>query len=291
MIDMDTKILPLVTVGIPVFNGARFVKSAVMSVLKQTYPHFELIITDDGSSDNTVDIIRLLKDERIRLVADGVNRGISYRLNQQIDMAKGEIFVRMDADDLMFPHRIEEQVKYLQMHPDVDVVGSLAVVIDDENEILGMRGGNKIDYTLQKLFFSTRFIHPTVAGRTAWFRKWKYRESVSGCEDRDLWIRSFNKSKFADIDAPLMFYRDPLQFKLRTYLYRQRKILRNSYMLRKYAGYSVLMSCIIKSIVSSSAACLLCILGKDKKMISRRNVEISDNEVLNYYKAILIELK
>lgn len=150
-----------------------------------------------------------------------------------------------------------------------------------------MRGGNKVDYTLQKLFFSTRFIHPTVAGRTAWFRKWKYRESVSGCEDRDLWIRSFNESKFADIDVPLLFYRDPLRFKLKTYIYRQRKILRNSYMLRKYAGFSVLMSCFIKSIVSSSAACLLCILGKDKKMISRRNVAINNIGVTVCYKNIL----
>ena len=122
---------PLVTIGIPCYNVGRFIALSIRSVLMQTYTNFELIITDDGSTDNTVDEIRKFNDSRIKLSVDGENCGISYRLNQQIDMAKGNIFIRMDGDDIMFPNRVEEQVKYLQEHPNVDVIGAGAVIIDE----------------------------------------------------------------------------------------------------------------------------------------------------------------
>ena len=124
---------PLVTIGIPCYNVGRFIALSIKSVLAQTYTNFELIITDDGSTDNTVDEIRKFNDSRIIMIVDGENHGISYRLNQQIDMAKGYIFIRMDGDDIMFPNRVEKQVKYLQEHPNIDVVGTGAVIIDDEN--------------------------------------------------------------------------------------------------------------------------------------------------------------
>lgn len=86
---MDEKV-PLVTIGIPCYNVEQFIGFAVKSVLAQTYTNFELIITDDGSTDHTVDEIRKIQDSRIKFIVDGENHGISFRLNQQIDMAKGD---------------------------------------------------------------------------------------------------------------------------------------------------------------------------------------------------------
>ena len=79
---------PLVTIGIPVYNCKDYIALAVKSVLNQTYTNFELIITDDGSTDGTLDILKQFEDPRIILIVDGENHGISYRLNQQIDLAK-----------------------------------------------------------------------------------------------------------------------------------------------------------------------------------------------------------
>ncbi len=181
----------LITVGIPVYNGERFIYKAIKSVLDQTYTNFELIVTDDGSADNTLQILNSFNDPRLKVVSDGKNRGIAYRLNQQIEMAQGEYFVRMDGDDLMFPYRLEKQVGVLNSDPEVDVVGGQAVIIGEENELLGKRNVDKCNYKGDNDYFlSARFIHPTVAGRIEWFKKWRYRDEMSGNEDLDLWIRS-----------------------------------------------------------------------------------------------------
>ena len=84
--------IPLVTIGIPVYNSEKFLAQAISSVLRQSYSNFELIITDDGSTDASVSIAQSFKDDRIKVIVDGQNRGISYRLNQQIELANGFFF-------------------------------------------------------------------------------------------------------------------------------------------------------------------------------------------------------
>ena len=162
-----------VTIGIPVFNAGRFLHYAINSVLNQTFKNFELIITDDGSTDDSLVIARSYNDIRIKVTSDDTNKGIYYRLNEQISMAKGKFFFRMDADDLMFPARIEKQVSFLENHPDVDVIGSQAIVIDDNNMILGFRD-SKLPESFDEVLRKVIFIHPTVAGRTEWFRKFRF---------------------------------------------------------------------------------------------------------------------
>ena len=215
---------PFVTVGLPCYNVEKFISWAVKSVLAQSYTNFELIITDDGSVDRTLDILRGIRDERIILVADGENHGISYRLNQQISMAKGDIFIRMDGDDIMFPDRIEKQVNYLMEHPNVDVIGASAIIIDDSNQIIGQRLSKDILPTKpEKVINNNPFIHPTIAGRIAFFKKYHYDEELNGVEDKDLWCRGVVFSCYQNIKAPLLFYRDPLQFKIYTYIYRKKQ--------------------------------------------------------------------
>lgn len=209
---------PLVTIGMSTYNSSQFVHMAIESVLSQTYFNFEFIITDDGSIDQTVDIIRSFDDERIIFIEGHTNMGIAYRLNQQIDMAKGQFFFRMDSDDIMLPNRVERQIVIL-MSSGADVVGASVVVIDNSNKIIGIRtsmlGTNVIQICLGKCF-----IHPTVCGKISYFRKYHYQVNLSGTEDLDLWIRSFSTSHFVEIDEPMMFYRDPPALKLKTYIFR-----------------------------------------------------------------------
>jgi glycosyltransferase involved in cell wall biosynthesis len=269
---------PLVTVGIPCYNVERFIGFAIRSVLNQTYTHFELIITDDGSTDGTVEVIKQFNDPRIQLLVDGENHGISYRLNQQIDLAQGEYFVRMDGDDVMFPNRIEEQVRYLQEHPDVSVVSSQAIVMDDENKILGRRGvSNEVQQlTLDKWKKGGALNHPTVAGRIAFFKKYRYREEYKGVEDCDLWMRSCSHDKLVVLPCPLMFYRDPYTFKLSTYLFRHKQKRR----LCKYAHAegvittSEYINMMINSYIKGVLSGTLSLLNLDALMIKRRNTPI-----------------
>ena len=274
---------PLVSVVIPAYNCEKTIQYTICSVINQTFTDFELLIFDDGSTDDTTNIIESFSDIRIKLYKDGYNKGIACRLNQLINLASGHYLIRMDGDDLMFHNRLERQVKFLQEHPDVDVVGAPAIVIDENNNILGLRGRASRIWSFDDLFMSSRFIHPTVAGKTEWFRNWKYDESLSGCEDMDLWIRSFKKSVFADILEPVLFYREPLTFRLKTYLKRQKLLLRYSWGMRRYMdNKGHILKLICKIVVSSIAAAFLHIIRCDDRMIRRRNEQLAKDSITNY---------
>lgn len=277
-----------VSVGIPVYNGEHYIRKAVESVLSQTYTDFELIVTDDGSTDNTLQILNSIKDPRLIVVSDGKNRGIAYRLNQQIDMAHGEFFARMDADDMMMPHRLERQIKVLRDDAAVDVVGSEAVIIGEHDELLGKRCVNPdIFRTANDYFKSARFIHPTVTGRLSWFRKWKYSDKMSGNEDLDLWIRSRMDSRLYDLHEPLMFYRDPYRFRLKTYVFRQRRFLKCAWALRSYMeNPSFFLFCLVRGMAATAFAFLLTLLGKEEYMIAKRNTALSEGEKTKYTEMI-----
>lgn len=284
---------PQITIGIPVYNGEKYIRQAIESVLTQTSTDFELIVTDDGSTDNTIQILNGIKDSRLKVASDGTNRGIAYRLNQQIASAKGKYFFRMDADDMMMPYRLEKQVAILDNHPDIDVVGGQAIVIGENNEMLGKRAISDVNFKNSNDYFKgARFIHPTVAGRIEWFRKWGYSNNMSGNEDLDLWIRSYKDSKFFDIQEPVLFYRDPYKFRLRTYFFRQRRFWKCAWKLRKYMSSSLFfIYCVGKGIVATSFAFMLTVIGKEERMISHRNIRLSEDENKKYSEMIANMLK
>lgn len=261
----------LVTIGLPVYNAEKFIALTLKSIFNQSYQNYEIIITDDGSDDNTIEVIKSFNDPRIVLISDGINKGISYRLNQQIDLARGKYFFRMDADDIMFPDRLIKQINYLINNSEIDVVGSSVVVINDENEIIAFRKSIKIeDY--EKIFKTILFNHPTVAGKISFFRKFRYSENLNGVEDADLWIRSFPYCKFSILEDPILFYRDPLVFKLKTYkfrldqknkLYNSNEYLSNKPFLRK--------KLILLNIFKKNLANFLNLIRMDELLIRRRN--------------------
>lgn len=191
----------MVTIGLPVYNAERWIGEAIESILKQTYEDWELIVTIDEEEgrDRTLEIITnyelQITSSKIRVIADGEHRGISARINQQVAMARGEYFARMDADDVMLPERLAMQVKYLQEHPEVDVCGTGAG-----------------EWT---------FIHPSVMGRTEWFREHPYRSECDGCEDWDLWTRTRKISTFGFLQEPLIIYRRPEKLDKEKYLLRR----------------------------------------------------------------------
>ena len=277
----------LVTIGIPCYNVGKYIYIAIKSVLAQTYANFELIIIDDGSTDNTVEEIKKISDHRVKLIIDGENRGISYRLNQQINMARGEIFVRMDGDDLMFPTRVEEQVNFLLEHPEVDVVGSEAIIIDENNHIIGLRQGSNQFNNMRDLMYSSRFIHPTVAGRTVWFRELHYKERYNGCEDRNLWFRGFKGNNMYCMEKPLFFYRDSPNLNLKTYLFRmkQGRIMRIEE--RNCLGSNWLVfEYVFRNYIKIFFVLICYYLGGREKFVGMRNTAI-DKTIAHKYQVIL----
>jgi glycosyltransferase involved in cell wall biosynthesis len=113
---------PLVSVVMPTYKRAHLLPKAINSILSQSFKNFELIIINDGSPDNTIDVVKSFNDKRIRFYTNDKNRGISYSRNRGFNQAKGKYVMIMDDDDISLPDRMKLQVDYLENNPQIDVV-------------------------------------------------------------------------------------------------------------------------------------------------------------------------
>ncbi len=199
---------PLISVVMPAYNAASFVLESIESVLSQTYPHFELIVIDDGSSDNTREIIGSVKDDRVHLVVNDRNRGIIYTLNRGIDLAKGKYIARLDSDDLAMPARFEKQLAFMEQHPKTGACGTYFKVIDHDNKVLQhvkfpAAPGDAKTY----LLLHNCFCHSSVMMRTDMAKALKYAKEYLVCEDHELWHRFSQVTQIANLPEYLTSYR------------------------------------------------------------------------------------
>ena len=201
--------VPKITVAMPVFNGGPHLRLAVLSIVGQTFPDWELLIIDDGSTDNALQDIADIHDSRIRILRDGSNKGLAARLNEAIDLARGQYFARMDHDDVSYPERFARQIALLESNPDLDVVAVRAVTISDGNELVGRFPGPLSHREIcARPWQGFYFPHPTWMGQTTWFRTHRYASPAPYyCEDQELLLRSHAKSRFATVDQVLFAYR------------------------------------------------------------------------------------
>lgn len=201
--------VPLITVALPVFNGGPLLRLAVMSIIQQTLTDWELIIIDDGSTDGSLEFIRDFKDTRIRVIRDGINKGLAARLNEAIDLARGRYFARMDQDDISYPERFDRQVAALEENTDLDLVGVRAIAISQNDQIIGFFPFNENHRELcAKPWRGIYLAHPTWMGKTKWFL-W-HRYATPGpylSEDMELLLRSYTVSQFGVVPEVLFAYR------------------------------------------------------------------------------------
>jgi len=200
---------PLVTVAMPIYNAGKFLRLAVLSVIAQTYSDWELLIIDDGSTDNALADISDISDQRIHIICDGANRGLGARLNEAIDLSRGKYFARMDQDDVSFPERFEFQVKKLESEPELDLVAVRSIAISGENEFLGMLPFDLYKEHICKSPWRGFYLaHPTWMGKVDWFKKHRYASPAPYlCEDQELLLRTYESSSFDIVPMVLFAYR------------------------------------------------------------------------------------
>lgn len=202
--------VPVVSIVLPVYNAGAVLPFALESIFRQTLREWELILIDDGSTDNCMADFSF-PDSRIRLVQDGRNVGLAARLNQGIDLARGRYLARMDQDDVAYPGRLEAQVKFLDEHPEIDLVATRALLFRDDGSVIGLspfrRTHEEICASPWRGFFLP---HPSWMGKIEWFRRYRYRiPEVVRAEDQDLLLRSYRASRFACLPEVLLGYRQP----------------------------------------------------------------------------------
>jgi glycosyltransferase involved in cell wall biosynthesis len=189
-------------------NSAATVAAAVRSVLQQTFADWELIVIDNGSSDQSSAIVAGFDDPRIRLVREASTSFLAVRLNQAVAFSRGEFIARMDADDICFPERLTRQVARLREDPLLDLIGCGAVVFTSSGELVGeLPVGRAHQEIVARPFAGFPFPHPTWCGRASWFRDNPYDAGVSYAEDQDLLLRSFRHTRLGAVDAVLLAYR------------------------------------------------------------------------------------
>lgn len=202
----------MISVGIPFYNSEKYLSIAIQSVISQTHFDLELILIDDGSSDNSLSIAKEFqkKDERIRLISDGKNKKLPYRLNQLIAESKGDFIARMDADDIMHPKRLEMQLDFLKNNINFDLVSSGLISIDNNNQVKGFRCVDELYYDFITPKLSYPVVHPSIMARKSWFERNQYSEKYPRAEDFELWTRSIrnNDFKMAVLPDLLLYYRE-----------------------------------------------------------------------------------
>jgi glycosyltransferase involved in cell wall biosynthesis len=199
----------LISVLLPTRNSGDYLRLAIDSILNQSFVDFELLIIDDGSSDSSVSELESIRDERLRIVRSAESRGIAYRLNQGIELARGKYIARMDGDDISLPNRLAYQVKFLEENPEVDLCATAYQVIDAD----GSKGKVVLTPSDHKAICRRPWLgipmgHPTWMGRAEWFKGNRYKYPAPYCsEDQELLLRSYKQSRFAALPEVHLLYR------------------------------------------------------------------------------------
>ena len=192
-----------------VHNNALTLKSAVNSILTQTYKDFEFIIINDASTDDSLSILKNFKDKRIKIITNRHQLGLTKSLNKGLAQIKTKYIARMDADDISLPTRLEKQVSYLDTHSQIGLLGSAAFLINDQGKELGLKRfpSDYLHLRRQALSFCP-FIHPTwMIRRSVLLQIGDYNESFPFAQDYELVLRLLNQFQAANLEEPLIKYR------------------------------------------------------------------------------------
>lgn len=207
---MQLIVRPTVSVVMPAYNAAKYLREAIDSILAQTYTDFEFIIINDGSTDDTRAIIQSYDDPRIVYLENETNSGICVTLNKGLDSARGRYIARMDADDISLPERLAAQVAYMDTHPDIAVCGTDIEVFYNNTEPTEVFNFDTHPKTCKaNLIFSATLAHPTAFIRTSVLNDFnlRYDDYYRGMEDHHLWWQIAKHSEISNIPVVLLRYR------------------------------------------------------------------------------------
>ncbi len=209
---MSTK----VSVIMPVYNGEKYLRRAIKSILNQSFADFEFLIIDDASTDKSRDIIQSYKDPRIRFIRNNTNLKIVLTLNKALDLAQGEYIARMDCDDISLADRLAKQVAFMDSHPEIGVCGTWVKIFKYGVRKV-WRYPTEPGIIKSLLLFQCPLAHPTVMLRKKILnKKLYYNPLYIYAEDYEFWTRLSKYTSIANIGEVLLEYRrHPNQVSLR----------------------------------------------------------------------------
>ena len=184
-----------VTIGLPFHNAHESLGDAIRSVFSQTFEDWELLLVDDGSTDGSLDIARSVRDPRVRVLADGLNRKLPRRLNEIVRAANGVLIARLDADDMMHPDRLTQQLKLIAERPTVDFVGTACFTVNAHHDLIGVIASEPVRTDPYHVLRKGLLVHATLLCRTGWCLANPYDERFPRAEDRELFCRTLGMAR------------------------------------------------------------------------------------------------
>jgi len=201
---LDTLKKPSISVVLPVFNDEKYLSDAISSILKQSYANFELIIIDDGSTDNSLKIIKAFHDSRIKVIKHKSNKGLVYSLNEGISVSKGQFIARMDADDISNADRLATQLRVFEDN-NVGVVCSNTISIDEAGKTTSSPWWPVSDKVVNDdLLWTNPVVHPSMMIRKSLMEQY---HDLAGAEDYELWTRLAQTTKIIRLGQVLLYHR------------------------------------------------------------------------------------
>jgi len=198
---------PRIDVIMSVYNGEKYLREAIESILNQTYTNFKFIIVDDGSNDSSLDIINSFADERIEVIINKKREGLTRSLNKALEAAESKYVARQDADDVSLPSRFESQVDFLEKHLEVDVLGTGIYLIDEEGNEIGERTTHPSPSRQIFLERNEVFHGSAIIKRDALEAAGGYNELFKYSQDYELWLRLAKEHNVRNLQTPLYAFR------------------------------------------------------------------------------------
>ncbi len=281
---------PLVSVVMSFHNARDTLLRSIRSLLWQTYPHWELILLDDGSNDGSAEIAKTVEDPRIRLYGDSLCRGLPVRLNQGVSLARGRYIARMDADDVAFPERFAKQVAYLQNHPEVDLLATSALLVNVDDQAIGLlTAAQSHEAICRRPWHGFPMPHPTWMGRADWFRHHPYDERARKAQDQELLFRTYRESVFSGLSDALLGYRCG-KISMKTSLSGRGTYLRAIYASGKHPNRADLF---LRSFIFHSAALIrdgiAHVLSKDSEVLENRGTKATE-KLIKEWRSLVSQL-
>lgn len=286
----------MISIGIPFYNAEDYLEDAICSVLAQTHTNWELILIDDGSNDNSLSIAKdyANHDSRIRVISDGKNKKLPYRLNQIIQESKYDFIARMDADDLMSNDRLGKQIEVLQKNKNIDLVTTGYLTIGKENELTGVSLIPNIQMNAKNILNgSTNLVHASLLARKSWYKRNLYNEKNLLAEDFELWLKAAKKNdlKYIVLEESLYWYRVIENVKIEKLLQAyesQVRVIDENYkhLISRTKRNKIILKFKSKKIVAKllyRLGLLSLLLDRRYNKFSSKDVEYYNTHILNIY--------
>ena len=200
--------MPKVSVLMPAYNAEQYINQAIDSIISQTYTDWELIIANDGSTDNTENIILSYSDPRIKYIKSEINKGLIYTRNLLITNSLGKYIAFLDSDDLALPNRLEQQVNFLDNNQDYGLCGTWGMMIDDKGDTVKKINlpSNNEEIKCSLLFINT-FVQSSIMIHKQILVKYPYNNDFPLAEDYELWCGLSRSYKLKNLPVHLAKYR------------------------------------------------------------------------------------